>query len=275
MNRIRRSIAALSLGVLALSGISCSGDGQTRLQGDGASFPAPLYTKWFQEYCQAHPEVEVDYQSVGSGQGVTSVINKTVDFGASDAAMSPDEMKKVDVGVQLIPMTAGSIVLAYNLEGVDNLKLSREAYVNIFLGKVTKWNDPAIAKTNEGVQLPDSKINVIVRSDGSGTTFVFSKHLRRDEPRVREKPRHQQAAQLAGGNEIEGERRRGQQYRHDARRDRLYRVRLRQERQGPEDGEVAEQGGKVRGTHDQERAGGPGFGRAAGGSYRLGVRSGR
>ncbi len=148
-----------------------------KLQGAGASFPAPLYNKWFKAYSTAHSDVQIDYQSVGSGQGVKSVIDRTVDFGASDAAMKPEEMEQVTGGVQLLPMTAGSIVLAYNLEGVNELKLSREAYVGIFLGKITKWNDPAIAATNEGVSLPDQPINVVVRSDSSGTTYVFTKHL--------------------------------------------------------------------------------------------------
>ncbi len=148
-----------------------------KLTGSGASFPAPLYQKWFKDYNAKHPEVQVDYQSIGSGGGVKAVIAKTVDFGASDAAMKDDEIKQVDVGVQLLPMTAGSIVLAYNLEGVTGLKLSRDAYVGIFSGKIKKWNDPAIAKTNEGAKLPDTPINVVVRSDGSGTSYVFTKHL--------------------------------------------------------------------------------------------------
>ncbi|MFN8006529.1 MAG: phosphate ABC transporter substrate-binding protein PstS [Terriglobia bacterium] len=148
-----------------------------KLQGAGASFPAPLYTKWFKTYGGAHDNVQIDYQSVGSGSGVKSVIDKTVDFGASDAAMTPEEIAKVDVGVQCLPMTAGSIVLAYNIEGVTELKLPRKAYPDIFLGKIKKWNDPLIAKANPGAKLPDEPINVIVRADSSGTTYVFSKHL--------------------------------------------------------------------------------------------------
>jgi phosphate transport system substrate-binding protein len=148
-----------------------------KLQGAGASFPAPLYTKWFKAYGAAHPNVLVDYQSVGSGSGVKSVLDRTVDFGASDAAMKPEDMAKVDGGVQLFPMTAGSIVLAYNLKDVDNLQLSRQAYAGIFLGKVKRWNDPLIAKTNPGAKLPDLPVNVVVRADSSGTSFVFSKHL--------------------------------------------------------------------------------------------------
>ena len=129
------------------------------------------------EYNKLHPKVQVNYQAVGSGAGVKQFIQGTIDFGASDAAMSDEEIAKVKQGAVMIPATAGSIVVAYNLAGVADLKLSRDAYVGIFLGKVQKWNDPAIAKDNPGVKLPDLPINVAVRSDGSGTTFVFTKHL--------------------------------------------------------------------------------------------------
>ena len=162
------------------SGATSSGSGaaeEVKIQGAGATFPAPLYMKWFKTYNTAHPSVQIDYQAVGSGPGVQQVVQKIVDFGASDAAMSPEEMAKVDVGVQLLPMTAGAIVLAYNLEGVEHLKLTREAYVGIFLGKITKWNDAKIAAANPGVSLPEENINVVVRSDGSGTSYVFTKHL--------------------------------------------------------------------------------------------------
>ena len=109
-------------------------DTHVRLTGAGASFPAPLYNKWFKDFHALHQNVQVDYQSVGSGSGVKNFINKTVDFGASDSAMTEEEIAQVPVGVQLLPMTAGSIVLAYNLQGVPELKLSREAYTGIFLG---------------------------------------------------------------------------------------------------------------------------------------------
>jgi len=153
------------------------GGNEVKLQGAGASFPAPLYTKWFKSFSSSRPDVLVDYQSVGSGSGVKSVIDKTVDFGASDAAMTADEMAQVQGGVQLLPMTAGSIVIAYNLPDVKELKLSRKAYSGIFLGKVKNWNDPEITKVNPGVKLPSEPINVVVRADSSGTSFVFSKHL--------------------------------------------------------------------------------------------------
>ena len=159
-----------------------------KLQGAGASFPAPLYLKWFKSYSASHDNVQIDYQSVGSGSGIKSVIDKTVDFGASDAAMTQDEMAKVDVGVQCLPMTAGSIVLSYNLEGVSELKLSRKAYSGIFLGKVKRWNDPLITNVNPGVKLPDEPINVVVRADSSGTTFVFTRHLSAISPEFAQNP---------------------------------------------------------------------------------------
>ena len=137
--------------------VACSpsgqhGEGPVKLQGAGAGFPAPLYDKWFQAYHAAHPDVQIDYQSVGSGSGVKAVLDNAVDFGASDAAMNSEEMKKVEAGVQLLPMTAGTIVLAYNVPGLASLKLSRDAYVGIFLGKITKWNDRAIAKRQSGTE---------------------------------------------------------------------------------------------------------------------------
>lgn len=148
------------------------------LQGTGATFPAPLYQRWFSEYHKLHPEVEINYQALGSGAGVKQFQQGLVNFGASDAAMSDAEMAKVKEGVVLLPMTAGSIVLSYNLpDGPSELKLSREAYSGIFLGKITQWSDPVIAKANPGAKLPDTTITVVSRSDGSGTTFVFTSHL--------------------------------------------------------------------------------------------------
>src|SRR3974390_2290065 len=163
--------------VLGLFNACSSKSNGVKLQGAGASFPAPLYLKWFKTYSGAHSNVQVDYQSVGSGSGVKSFMDRTVDFAASDAAMKPEDMAKVEGGVQLLPMTAGAIVLAYNLPDVPGLRLSREDYAGIFLGKITKWNDPAIVKANPGAKLPDQPINVIVRADGSGTSFVFTKNI--------------------------------------------------------------------------------------------------
>ena len=148
-----------------------------QLQGAGATFPAPLYQRWIAEFSKANPGIQINYQGVGSGAGIKQFTDGLVTFGASDAAMTDAQIAKVKQGVVLIPATAGSIVLAYNLPGVETLKLSREAYVGIFLGKITKWSDPAITKTNEGVKLPDLNITVCTRSDSSGTNFVFTGHL--------------------------------------------------------------------------------------------------
>lgn len=174
-------LSALAPQFLAFSALA-----GTQLQGAGATFPAPLYQRWIAEYTKANPDLQINYQAVGSGAGIKQFTQNLVSFGASDAAMKDEEIAAVKQGVVLIPATAGSIVLAYNLPGVQNLKLSREAYVGIFLGTIKKWNDPAIAKANEGTKLPGSAITVCERSDGSGTTFVFTKHLSAISPEFKD-----------------------------------------------------------------------------------------
>jgi len=175
---VKNVIKMVAVLAISLSLAACgSKEESVKLQGAGASFPAPLYLKWFKSYSGSKPNVQVDYQSVGSGSGVKSFIDRTVDFAASDAAMKPDEIAKVNTGVVLLPMTAGAIVLAHSLKDIPNLKLSRDAYVGIFSGKITKWNDPAIASVNPDAKLPDAPINVVVRADSSGTTNVFTRHL--------------------------------------------------------------------------------------------------
>lgn len=152
--------------------------GTTKIVGAGASFPAPIYSEWFKDLAKkTNGEIKVDYQSIGSGSGIKNFIAHTVDFGASDAAMKQSEIDQVPEGVQLLPMTAGEIVLAYNLPGIDGLKLPRDVYPQIFLGNITKWNDAKIVAANPGVKLPDTPITVVVRSDKSGTTFGFTGHL--------------------------------------------------------------------------------------------------
>jgi len=177
----RRDRGYLWLFILLWSLVLAPAEGaaqMVKLQGSGASFPFPLYGRWFKEYGKSNKNVQIDYQAKGSGAGIKDFINKTVDFAASDAAMTDEDIASVDVGVQLLPMTAGSIVLAYNLpNGPKDLKLSREAYTKIFLGQITTWNDPVIAKANPGATLPDTPITVVRRADSSGTTFVFTQHL--------------------------------------------------------------------------------------------------
>jgi phosphate transport system substrate-binding protein len=154
-----------------------SSDGVT-IQASGATFPAPLYQRWFLEYYKQHPNVRVNYQPIGSGAGIRQFTEGLVNFAASDAAMSDDEIAKVSAGVQLLPMTAGSIALCYNVPGApDELRLSRQAYVDIFLGNITQWDDPAITRTNPGVSLPPLPITVVRRAEGSGTTYAFTNHL--------------------------------------------------------------------------------------------------
>ncbi len=175
----RRFLAVLTtLAMVAGLTTSVAMADQLRLVGSGASFPYPIYSTWFKTFSKHHPNILVDYQGKGSGAGIKDFINETTDFGASDAAMTDEEMAQVKRGVQLLPMTAGTIVLAYNLPGnPKGLKLSREVYPKIFLGQIKKWNDPLIAKDNPHLKLPDMDITVVRRSDGSGTTFVFTKHL--------------------------------------------------------------------------------------------------
>ena len=171
----------VALGVAVAAGAATPAVAETKLIGSGASFPFPLYATWFQTYSQATEGVRIDYQAKGSGAGIQDLINGVTDFGASDAAMSDDEVAELQeargTGVVMLPMTAGEIVLAYNVPGVDELRLPRDVYPAIFAGEITNWNDPAIAAANPDAELPDMPITVVARSDSSGTTFVFTKHL--------------------------------------------------------------------------------------------------
>ncbi len=167
---------------------AAGGGGNVSLTGAGASFPAPLYQRWFSEYNKQNPNVQVSYQSVGSGAGVEQFTQGTVDFGASDTAMKPEEIAKVKQGAVLLPMTAGAVVLGYSLPGVEKgLRLPREVYTDIFLGNIKNWNDPRIAKANPDVKLPDLPVTVVHRSDGSGTTSVFTQHLSAVSPQWKSK----------------------------------------------------------------------------------------
>ncbi len=181
---MKRSI--LLLGALLTGGVVANSQAQ-QLSGAGATFPAPLYQRWAVEYNKQVPSIRVNYQSIGSGAGVKNFIQGVVDFGASDAAMTDAEMAKSPRGTVLVPATAGSVVLAYNLPGITGLKLTRAALAGIFLGTVKKWNDPAIVSANPDTPLPDMAINVAYRSDGSGTTFVFTQHLAAISPEFDEK----------------------------------------------------------------------------------------
>ncbi len=174
------------------------------LTGAGASFPAPLYQRWFSEYNQANPNIKISYQSVGSGAGVKQFTAGTVDFAASDTGMTQEEIAKVNRGVLLVPATAGSIVLAYNLPGVEGLRLSRDVYPDIFLGKITRWNDPRIAQINPNVTLPDLPITIVYRSDGSGTTAVMTKHLSAISPAWKSGPGEGKSVSWSTGTGAKG-----------------------------------------------------------------------
>jgi phosphate transport system substrate-binding protein len=164
-----------------------AGPPKIKISGAGATFPYPLYKKWLEEYQKIHEDVEIDYKSVGSGAGTKKFMAQEVDFGASDAALTDEQMQMVARGAKLIPATAGIIVLAYNLKGLNGvLKLSREALVDLFLGKIKVWNDPRIAKTNPGLNLPPGAIILVTRSDSSGTTFAFTNHLSAISPTWRD-----------------------------------------------------------------------------------------
>jgi phosphate transport system substrate-binding protein len=149
-----------------------------QIKGAGATFPEPLYQKWIAHYKEQHPDVSFIYEGVGSGEGIKRFIAEDVDFGASDAAMKDEEIAQVQRGVKLIPVTAGMIVLAYNLPGVEGeLRLPRDVYVDIFLGKIWRWDDPRIVAANPDLELPSKLIQTVVRRDSSGTTYAFTNHL--------------------------------------------------------------------------------------------------
>ena len=151
---------------------------QTTLNGAGATFPYPMYSKWFSEYHKLHPDIQINYQSIGSGGGIRQVIAGTVDFGASDGPMTDDQLKEAKQKILHLPTVLGADVPAYNIPGVTGeLKFTPEALAGIFMGKVTKWNDKAIAGVNQGITLPDKEIIVVHRSDGSGTTYIWTDYL--------------------------------------------------------------------------------------------------
>lgn len=151
---------------------------QTTLNGAGATFPYPMYSKWFSEYHKLHPDIEINYQSIGSGGGIRQVLAGTVDFGASDGPMTDEQLQEAKVKILHVPTVLGADVPAYNIPGVTaELKFTPETLAGIFLGKITSWDDPALAKDNPGVKLPSQPIIVIHRSDGSGTTYIWTDYL--------------------------------------------------------------------------------------------------
>src|SRR5271167_3178131 len=149
--------------------------GQTTLNGAGATFPYPIYSKWFDEYHKLHPDMQFNYQSIGSGGGIRQVIAGTVDFGATDGPMTDEQLGQAKTKILHFPTVLGAVVPTYNIPGVSGeLKFTPDTLAGIFLGKITKWNDPAITAANPGVNFPDQGITVAHRSDGSGTTYIFT-----------------------------------------------------------------------------------------------------
>src|SRR5438309_869620 len=165
----------LSASLLAFSGLSAFA--QMTITGAGATFPYPIYSKWFDEYAKVDPSVRFNYQSIGSGGGQKQILAQTVDFGASDGPMSDENLSKAPGKILHIPTVAGAVVITYNLDGNPALRLDGDTIANIFLGKIKNWNDPKIAASNPGAKLPDKEIVVVHRSDGSGTTFIFTDYL--------------------------------------------------------------------------------------------------
>jgi len=170
--------AILTLAMLATCTVAGTASAETLINGAGATFPYPLYSKWFSEYAKVDPSVKFNYQSIGSGGGIKQITSQTVDFGASDKPLSDEELKAAPGKLLHIPTVMGAVVITYNIPGVGKgLKLSSEDVADIFLGKITKWNDPKIAHDNPGVKLPNQPIIVVHRSDGSGTTSIFTDYL--------------------------------------------------------------------------------------------------
>jgi phosphate transport system substrate-binding protein len=173
---------------LAISlGLSATASAQMMINGAGATFPYPIYSKWFDEYTRVDPSVRFNYQSIGSGGGQKQIMAQTVDFGASDGPMSDDNLSKAPGKLLHIPTVAGAVVITYNVEGNPALKFDGETIAGIFLGQIKKWNDPKIAATNPGVKLPEKDIVVVHRSDGSGTTFIFTDYLSKISPEWKSK----------------------------------------------------------------------------------------
>src|ERR1700730_7588071 len=171
------------LGLMWASAVSA----QMTINGAGATFPYPIYSKWFDEYAKVDPSVRFNYQSIGSGGGQKQILAQTVDFGASDGPMSDDNLSKAPGRLLHIPTVAGADVVAYNLAGSPTLKLDGETVADIFLGKIKKWNDDKLKALNPGVTLPDQEIVVVHRSDGSGTTYIWTDYLSKVSPEWKQK----------------------------------------------------------------------------------------
>ncbi len=180
-NRFKAALLGFSAALLILAGPAQAQ--KVQINGAGATFPFPIYSKWFDEYHKQHPDVEINYQSIGSGGGIRQLTNETVFFGASDGPMTDEQLKAAPGAVLHFPTVLGGDVPVYNIPGVSaELKFTGPVLADVFLGKIAKWNDPAITKLNPGVNLPGTDIAVVHRSDGSGTTYIWVDYLSKVSP---------------------------------------------------------------------------------------------
>jgi phosphate transport system substrate-binding protein len=175
--RVRLKFVAAGL-LAMLAGVA----GAQNINAAGATFPYPIYNRWFSEYAALHPSVHINYQSIGSGGGIKQVSEGTVDFGASDGPMSDEQLAAAKIKVMHIPTVLGAVVPVYNVPGANNLNFSPDVIADIYLGNIRKWNDARIVKDNPGVSLPDKPILPVYRSDGSGTTYIFTDYLSKISP---------------------------------------------------------------------------------------------
>jgi phosphate transport system substrate-binding protein len=175
----RRAVttSAVTVAITFGSALTAISQPTLTLNGAGATFPKPLYDRYFAEFTKQNANILVNYEGIGSGGGIKQLTAGTVDFAGSDAAMTDEQISQVSKGVVMVPTAGGAVTVIYNLPGVTSLKLSRSVLPAIFLGQITRWNDSKIAKDNPGVNLPDKPIKTVVRADGSGTSFIFSNHL--------------------------------------------------------------------------------------------------
>src|SRR5262249_40164504 len=181
-----RILAFAALGLAAL--VSFAAAQTVQINGAGATFPYPIYSKWFSEYNKLHPEVAINYQSIGSGGGIRQLTAQTVFFGATDGPMTDEQLKAAPGRILHLPTVLGGVVPIYNIPGVtEELKFTGPVLADIYLGKIKKWNDAALAQINPGVTLPATDITVVHRSDGSGTTFIFVDYLAKVSPEFKSK----------------------------------------------------------------------------------------
>src|ERR1700691_3081885 len=174
---MKKSLLVVWLMMLTAA-IAAAQGGTVLLNAAGATFPYPIYSKWFDVYHTAHPNIQINYQSIGSGGGIRQLQAGTVDFGASDAPMTDAQLSQNKVPVLHFPTVLGAVVPTYNIDGVNqDLNFTGEVLADIFIGKVTKWNDPALVSINKGIKLPGDDIVVVHRSDGSGTSYVWTDYL--------------------------------------------------------------------------------------------------